>query len=490
MKKPRITLVYPSYSSMIGASKFRRFGVYAGMGKIPERPNIGLGYISQALMSAGYDHDFVDMNLLDSYSEFKKRTKKYAPDIIGLMMVTIGYLKGYKFIRRIRKDFPKTKIIVGGPHVGLRLDALLRECPEIDVGFISEAEKSLIAYLSNGARADGIDGVVYRKGRKIVFTPPTLEQDLGKIDFPKYEKFDLSKYSGIGLYTTRGCPFRCIFCSVESYRRKIVRQRPLESVMEEIRYWYERGHRLFTIEDDNFTFDMKRTWKLCRQLEKEKLPDIQFALAQGARADRINKRLLMKMYQVGFKYITIAVEAGNNRMLRNLKKGEKIETIKRNIKNACDIGYEVRLLFVIGTPGETWKDIEDSLKLACSYPIMYCRFNNLLPIPGTALYDWVIKEKLYLAPPEKFLNNYDLDCTEPFYETKELSAEERRRAIVMSDRINQKLFYRYLIKKLGILGPAKYPLSFLASRKATQTLIGGNPWLYNMALKMRVMLSG
>jgi radical SAM superfamily enzyme YgiQ (UPF0313 family) len=481
----KISLVYPSYSQMLGTSDFKRFGIYAGAGKIPERPHIGIGYLSESLTRNGYEHDFIDMNLFPSYKDFKLRTKRFSPTVIGLTMVTPGYLHAYKLIRQIKKDFPKSKIIVGGPHVGVTMTQLFKDCPYIDVGFISEAEKSLIDYLNNDCRPEKVKGVIYKKGKKTVFNPPELEEDIDEFGFPRYEKFDLKKYSGVGLYTSRGCPFRCIFCTVEAYRRKRFRGKSVKSVIEEIVYWYGRGQKLFPIEDDNFTLDMDRIFRLCDEIKKLKLKDLQFALGQGIRADRVNRKLLRKMYNVGFKYATIAVEGGNNRVLKNLNKGETIEKIDKAIKDACEIGYEVRLLFVVGAPGETWKDIEDSFKIAKKYPVMYSRFNNLLPIPGTELFSWVEKENLFITPPEKYLNSYHMDYTEPWYETPELTAEERKRAIVISDKINQRLFFNYLMRKLKKIGPIKYPIAFFASRKMIQSVISEHPIFYKFALLAR-----
>lgn len=482
---PKIAIVYPSYSKILGRDKYRRFEIYAGARNIPERPHVGLGYLSEALLSNGYDHNIIDMNLLDSYSDFKTKAKLYSPDIIGITMVTPGYLKGYQFIKKVKKDFPHSKIIVGGPHVGLMQKQLLKDCQEIDVGFVSEAEQSLVDYLKNDCNPEKINGVVFRKKGKILFNQPKLEEDINKFSFPKYQKFDLTKYSDISLYTSRGCPFRCIFCTVESYRRKGFRPRSVQSIIDEIVYWHNKGQRVFPVEDDNFTLDMDRVFKLCSAIKKLGYKDILFSLGQGIRADRVNKKLLKSMFDVGFKYVTIPVEAGNNRMLMSLNKSEKIETIERTIKNACDIGYEVRLLYVVGAPGETWKDIEDSLNLAQKYPVMCTRFNNLLPIPGTKLFDWIKENNLFITLPEKYLNSYNLDYTEAFYETPEFSAEERKKAIIESDKLNQKLFYRYILRKLNGLSLIKYPVAFIASRKFFQFMVTDYPILYNLALWVR-----
>ncbi len=485
----KLALIYPNYSEILGRNEFRRFEIYAGAGKIPERPHVGMGYLSEALVRNGFNHKYFDMNIMDNpQNDLRRQLKKYRPDVIGLTMVTPGYLKGYALIKQLKADFPQAKLIVGGPHVSMKLTEILNEIPEVDVGFISEAEQSLPTYLKAG-NPKKIKGVVFRDGKKLVFNPPELELNVNKLGWPKYEKFDLSKYSPVSLYTSRGCPFRCVFCTIGKFNQSRFRPRSSESVVEEIRHWYDRGQRLFPIEDDNFCFDDKRIYDLCDAIEATNFKGVTFALGQGVRADKADRRLLQRMYDVGFKYATIAVEGGNDKVLRALRKGETIGRIEQTIKDACEIGYEVRLLFVVGAKGETWSDIEDSLRIAEKYPVMYSRFNNLLPIPGTELYDWVEGEKLAFKAPEQYLNEHAMDYTEPWYETPEFPAEERKKTIVESDKVNQRLFYRYLVRKLGRLNVVKYPIAYIASRKKTQQIIGGSPTLYNMALTIRQALA-
>ena len=91
----KLTLVYPSYSRIMGSDKFKRFGVYAGLGKIPERPHVGLGYLSQALLDNGLDHDFIDMNIGITYAQFKKEpadTNLTSLALPWLLQVTCGVI--------------------------------------------------------------------------------------------------------------------------------------------------------------------------------------------------------------------------------------------------------------------------------------------------------------------------------------------------------------------------------------------------------------
>ena len=144
----KFALIYPNYSDITGRGEFRRFEIFAGRGKIPERPHVGLGYLSEALIRNGIDHELFDMNnVIETYPELKKQLKHYRPTVIGLTMVTPGYLKGYELIKKLKKDFPKAEIVVGGPHVSMKLTEILKEAPEVDGGFVSEAQQNLPQYL-------------------------------------------------------------------------------------------------------------------------------------------------------------------------------------------------------------------------------------------------------------------------------------------------------------------------------------------------------
>src|SRR3989344_1940921 len=108
----KFALVYPDYSAVTGRGEYRRFQVYAGTGNVPERPHVGLGYLSEALIQNNIEHEYFDMNnIIPNYTELKRQMKKYKPTVIGLTMVTPGYLRGYKMITRIKRDFPNAKII-------------------------------------------------------------------------------------------------------------------------------------------------------------------------------------------------------------------------------------------------------------------------------------------------------------------------------------------------------------------------------------------
>jgi radical SAM superfamily enzyme YgiQ (UPF0313 family) len=136
--------------------------------------------------------------------------------------------------------------------------------------------------------------------------------------------------------------------------------------------------------------------------------------------------MLARMRQVGFKYIAFGVDGGNNKILDIVKKGETIEIIEQAIRYSCDLGYDVKLLFVVGTPYETREDVEDKVRIARRHPIQEVHFYNTIPYPGTELFDWVRKNSLFLKAPEEYLNDISCLTKTPVFETPELSGEDRK----------------------------------------------------------------
>lgn len=185
--------------------------------------------------------------------------------------------------------------------------------------------------------------------------------------------------------------------------------------------------------------------------------DLVLKCPNGVRADAVDRNLLQRMKEAGFTQLSFGVEAGNNKVLRSIKKGETIEVMERSIKEACEIGFDVTLFFLVGSPGETPSDVEDSVALALKYPLYEAMFYNLIPFPGTELFEWVREKGLFLREPREYLNNASHWDSEPVFETPEFSVEERREALIYTKRIRKlikrKAFERKFMKlKIGFLG--------------------------------------
>ncbi len=404
-----------------------------GVHRWPGAPHAGVGYLSEFLSSNGIQSDVVDMRLGYSIKDLRKRIRAFT-------MVTYRHDIAYEIIGQIKS--PKYKIVVGGPHVSAMRKKILMDT-EADFGVKFEGEYTLLELCAGHALED-IPGLIYKSGSEIIENEnrPRIE-NLDEIPFPRYEKFDLDLYgcSVIPIVSSRGCPHNCIYCPVKVTMGREYRARSAESVVDEMKYWYDRGYRSFDFSDDNFTVQKDRIYKFCDLLEEYGLSNISL-MCTGMRADRVNRDLLKRMKDVGFGYLAFGVESGSDKILQRIKKGEDVDTIERAIKDACELGFDVGLFFMIGLPDETPSDVEASFRLALKYPVQHANFYNVIPFPGTELYEWVKTNNYSFEDLDIRLRTFQHFDIDPFFETPEFSLDERKEALVKSKRVMAEIINR------------------------------------------------
>ena len=444
MKYDRVLLISPNYGDV---------------NSYPEHPASGLGYIAHVLKRNKIYYEVFDMGLNYSLIKLLKKINQYKPDLIAVTMVTFSYKNTYSMFEKVKLNFPDIPIVVGGPHISTFREEALKDCKAIDFGIVLEGDESMIE-LCLGKEPGEIKGLIYRKNGEVLFDAErNFILDLDSMGFPEYTGFEFSKYSTPGvipIVTSRGCPYDCIYCPSESAIGKKFRQRSPQNMFDEINYWYKRGYTSFKILDDNFTLMKDRVNKFCELIEKSDIKNIKFALASGIRADKIDRELLERLKNIGVYSLAFGVEAGNNKILKNIKKNETIEEIRNAIKDACEIGLNVHLYFIIGSPGETREDIEDSVKLSLDYPISYANFYNLIPYPKTELFEWVKENKYFVREPNEYLNDTSCYYNNPCISTPELNFEERKKVFEylhnIAKEIKRRNVYKRLKRYFGIFG--------------------------------------
>lgn len=390
------------------------------------RPHIGQGYIAQTLAEKGIEYDILDMNLGYKFKHLQKKIETFQPDLVGMSLLTLEYKKFYRLLSMIKEYNPRIKTVVGGPHVTIFKEKVMRDCPAIDYGVCYEGELPLVELCQGEHPDDQIKGLMSRNNGSVSY-PGDREflSNLDELPFPRYEKFELKKYiPEVEIYSSRGCPHECIFCP-NRIINPCFRVRSPNHVVDEMEYWYDKGYRQFNFDDDNFNKEMDRVYEICDEIERRGLKNLFIRCSNGIRADKTDKALLTRMKEVGFNYIAFGADSGNNKMLKLNKKGERIEDIEQAVKNASELGYNLKLLFVVGTPGETREDVEDDVRLAMKYPLQDVHFYNIIPYPGTELYEWVKKNNRFLKKPEDYLNEVTFNQVDPIFDTPELSADDR-----------------------------------------------------------------
>lgn len=395
----------------------------------------GLGYIAQSLEDNGIEHEVLDLSLGYGVRDMERKISEFKPDLIGVTLFTYKYRESYDILKRVKAKFGDIRILAGGPHISTFKEEVLKECPELDFAIAFEGEVPVVD-LCKGEDLETIGGLIYRKAGGTAVNPHSgFIQDLDGIAFPRYGKFELGNYPLknspvseriIPLVTSRGCPYDCVYCTVQAVMGKRFRYRSVGSVIKEIEHWHRKGYRKFSFVDDNFTLVKSRVMEFCRELGKSGMRGLYLTLPNGIRADKTDHELLKEMSAAGFREIGIGVEGGNDNILKNLNKNEKLETIEKAVGAACALGYDIDLYFLVGSPGETKKDVMDSIALATKYPVNNVFFFNLIPYPKTALFRWVEANGKFVYSPEYYLNNITSNMNIPVFETPEFSSADRK----------------------------------------------------------------
>ncbi|UCB42528.1 MAG: radical SAM protein [Dehalococcoidales bacterium] len=419
-------------------------------------PPIGPGYLTETLKCSGIEYDVLDMNLGYGVKQLRQKLNHFQPDLVGMGMITRDYRRFYSTLEEIKQHNSKIKIVAGGPHVTIFKEQVLQECQAIDYGITREGERALVELCQDEIAEENVKGLLYRENGDIIYAGDReFITDLDGVPWPRYEKFELGKYfHEISIHSSRGCPYQCIFCARHCLT-PIYQARSAENVGAELEYWYRKGYRQFNIEDDNFNLIQQRVYAICDEIERRQLRGLVLRCSNGIRADRIDRDMLARMRKVGFKYLAFGVDAGNDRMLKVVKKSETMEDIENGIRNACELGYSIKLFFIIGCPTETPEDVEDMVRLSRKYPIQEVHFNNVVPYPGTELYDWIKDNDYFLRQPDEYLNNASFWEKVPIFETPEMPEAERIRLTKYLHEVRKEVHreaMRRILQRFGVIG--------------------------------------
>jgi anaerobic magnesium-protoporphyrin IX monomethyl ester cyclase len=435
----------------------------------------GVGCIAQALYDNHIEYEYVDMRIGYTWRYLCKKALTFKPDLIGFSMITVGYKTAYKIISDLKQLLPYSKIVVGGHHVTILKEKVLEECRDIDFGVVADGERTIVELCKNDMPYEDIKGLILRQNKKIVFTgerPPV--ENLDEYAFPRYINFNMKDYSRqIPVQSSRGCVYQCTFCPNKLIGRKFRTRSPI-SFVDEIEYWYLKGIRQFAIDDDNFALIKKRAYAICDEIEKRNFKDLFIRCSNGIRADSVDRKLLARMKEIGVREVGFGVDGGNNNVLGHLKKGETIETIEQAIKDACELGLDVKMFIIVGTPHETKADIEDSIKLAKKYPIARVNFNNAIPYPGTEMFDYVKDHDQFIIPPEEYLNAIAEDKGIPVFETPELPREERIKILKKCHKVEKEVMKNTAYRMYGHYPILGYLIKYFFNVNFFETLFFKN----------------
>lgn len=384
---------------------------------------LGLGYLA-ANLPKKYNVEMCDA-VLDRLSivQIMDKVSHIKPDVIGVSVWNFNLISAREIINIIKKKFPQITVVVGGPAPSGH-QANIFESINADYAFVGEAEGSFsqfLQYFENDCltfeNKKKIEGLIYKDAdRNVVFNAPKWKE-LEKIKYCDYEFINLNKYLKKGynyglhfganrtapIAITRGCPFSCAYCSASLVNGRKVRMRQIDSVISEIKELYEKYNiNGFNIIDDNFTFDISYSKKIILSIIKAGFKNISFNSPNGIRVEYLDKELLNLMKEAGWRCIFIAPESGSLRTLKKMHKNIDLYMVKEKIKLIKDAGIKLFGFFMIGYPGETVRDIKDTIRFACENDFDFSVFTCFQPIYGTPAYAELISSGELNRTPEGF----------------------------------------------------------------------------------------
>lgn len=461
-------------------------GLVGIMGK-PTSPHFGIASLAGVARDlCGFQAKVIDMRLGHDDNYVLNYAKEFKPDYFATTSVTQGHSDVYNLIRKVKLLDSKIKVIIGGPHTSVTVKDVLN-VSGADIAVIKEGEIQLKEIL-NGVPLDNILGIAFKKGDECVVTPerPFLK-NLDELPMPAYDLFELKEYMDkkLPMVTSRGCPHRCIFCSIFLTMGREFRTRSPEHVVDEIEHWYKKyGYRRFAFNDDVFNFDMNRVKKICDLIIERGLK-VEWELRNGIRVDKVDLEMFQKMKRAGCIYIAFGIESGSQEVLNKMKKGATVEQIKRAAKLAKEAGLPAGGFFIIGLPGDNMENFKKTLKLAQELPLEEVRFYSALPYIGTEFYELAKKNNWFVVSEEEYQDSKGVWDAEPIIETPEFTKEERKKAL----EIGEQFVIKYIAKKeFGpFLGTIAYWIWLPKPTRGIMKKIGIKAWSIVRSIKNSII---
>ena len=421
-------------------------------------PPLGLLYLAAYAKAAHGDR--FNIEVLDTqvehqgYAEIEQVFRKRRPQVVGISCMTFLLIDALNVARVARKVLPEAHIVFGGTHPTIYPMEMAGR-PETDSIVFGEGEvafSELLEALAEKKSLAGIPGVAFRENGRVIVNPGRqFLTDLDALPFPDRELLPYKDYYNLlgtgreimtSLLTSRGCPFDCVFCTKKDGRT--CRMRSPENVVEEIEVCLEKGITDFNIVDDTFTINRKRALAIADMITRKGL---RITMDIRARVDQVDREMLEKLAEAGCNRIRYGVESGSAEVLKTLRKGIELSSIKPAFELAKKAGMTTFAYFMVGSPGETKEDIKASIALAKDLDPDYVQFLVTTPFPATDLYD-LGREKGILQGD--FWRDFSLHPTPDFiaqWWTEHFTPEELDR---WQKRAHTKFYYRpkYIFRQI------------------------------------------
>jgi len=460
-------------------------------------PN-SLNYIRFYLLDHGYDSEVIDCAHYDrDLNDVISILKEDKAPIVGITSYTRERFHAYSLIKRIKNEFIDSLVVVGGRHFGSLADETLVELPQVNIVVRGEGEitfKEICDSVKNNKGFEEVLGISYKNGNDIVHNPDRpLENNLDKfrnfdinhLPDPKTHTLTLPTKTDnrkhFFVYATRGCAFKCIFCSLTAER---VRLRSINNIIREIEDKIKiTGVRNVKFGDSSLTLKREFVVDLCEEIIRKKL-NVRFSCY--SRVD-VDPEILNLMKKAGLVSVEVALESGSPRVLKSIKKNIRLGQFEKYIKEAYKLRIKVYVFCMISFPDETVEDAEMTVSMIkkLSKYIYFASLQVTRILPDAALFN-IAKERGVIAKDFSWFGSFaeTRDCSifkDPNYSTIPLYIElltendimnklEMFNALSKRDFTYKLYFKRALINNIGMNNLRKLSLRQL-KRKVSSAFV-------------------
>ena len=330
-KGTRCVLIHPQYSKN---SALNYLDVFKIVGVKYFMPPLGLLTVA-ALLPQDWNFKLVDLNV----EPLSEDIFEWA-DLVctgGILSQQQGILSVIEMTHRHGR-----KVVVGGPDPTSQPE-LYKTADYLVIGEGENTVPTLIKDLENG-RTNGI----YRSAGLAEMTESLV---------PRYDLIRFSEYLLMGIQFSRGCPYQCEFCDVIELFGRGPRAKTVQQIIRELQCLYKLGYRgLIFFVDDNFPANKRLTDQLLAEIGTwTKSHNYPFYFAANASINLAgNEKLLRRMKEADFRYISLGIETPDNRVLKMAQKEHNMNLpIVEIIEKIHSYGIAVDASFIMGFDNET-----------------------------------------------------------------------------------------------------------------------------------------
>jgi len=402
---------------------------------------LGFGYIASVLRA----HGFTDVAILDACSlmmsveETIQTIKEHAPEVLGLTTMTVTVNNALKIAAAARRLLPGVKIAVGGVHATVCPDWVIAD-PNVDVVVRNEGEYSFLEVVRRWAAGESLTGVpgttIRMDGEVIHHEQAPRIRNLDELPFPARDLMPMHIYKAnlafpphirtrTTLYSARGCPYDCAFCSTAAvWGSHFCAMRSASNILDEIEEVIDRfGVYGFEFVDELSTLRKERLAELCQGIHDRGLHKVRWVCSSTVRQMDYETARMMK--EAGCSMAYMGVESGSPEILKTLNKQISVDQIVEAFAAARKARLRTSACFMIGAPGETAATVDQTIALARRIRAERLTLNVVTPYPGTEFYEKYVDKSVELDWDQAFSSDPDKpEEATIFYNLSDLPDEE------------------------------------------------------------------